>query len=265
MMRLTNPLIFGILISFMFNPIIHAATIHVPSQERTIQKGINAAVDGDTVLIAPGEYRGLGNTGIAFLGKAIVVRSSHGALQTTIDCEKMDRGLYIQHGEDSDSRFEGLTIANGYRGADNGGGIVIKQSSPIISDCIIRGCEAPNGGGILIYDNSSPIIRHCAIMNNLGRINAGGLLISGGASLIENCVVKGNSVNAFDGGGIYCEAGDATIIRDCLIKRNHSGIQGGGSVLYAFKYGYGRLYNYGEQLCSECGRRDLSEQFLSNN
>jgi len=198
-----------------------------PADQPTIQEGINAAVDGDTVLVAPGTYQGSGNRALDFMGKAIVVRSSHGALQTTIDCEKMTRGLRIWRGEGPDSRIEGLTIANGSLPV-NGGGIEIKQSSPIISDCIIRGCVAPNGGGILVYDNSSPVIRHCIILNNTGDAYAGGLLISGGASLVENCVITGNSTIAFDGGGIYCEAGDETVIRNCLIKANYADNQGGG-------------------------------------
>jgi len=217
----------GILISFSFTPILYATTIHVPADQPTIQDGINAAVNGDTILVAPGTYRGIGNRAVDFMGKAIVVRSSHGALQTTIDCEKMNRGLRIWRGEGPDSRFEGLTIANGSLHV-NGGGIEIKQSSPIISDCIIRGCDAPNGGGILVYDNSSPIIRNCIILNNTGSSFAGGMLISGGASLVENCIVIGNTVLSFDGGGIYCEAGDETIIRNCLITGNHAPIQGGG-------------------------------------
>lgn len=56
-------------------------TIHVPSGQPTIQDGINAAVHGDVVLVAPGTYV----ENIDFIGKAISVKSSHGADRTTID------------------------------------------------------------------------------------------------------------------------------------------------------------------------------------
>src|SRR5215470_9527723 len=56
-------------------------TIHVPADQPTIQAGINAANNGDTVLVAPGTYR----ENISFLGKAITVKSSNGANVTIID------------------------------------------------------------------------------------------------------------------------------------------------------------------------------------
>src|ERR1700749_2538142 len=47
----------------------------------TIQSGIDAAANGDTVLVAPGTY----NEHIDFKGKLITVTSSGGASVTTID------------------------------------------------------------------------------------------------------------------------------------------------------------------------------------
>jgi hypothetical protein len=37
-----------------------ATTIHVPGDSATIQAAINGALDGDTVLVAPGTYTGDG-------------------------------------------------------------------------------------------------------------------------------------------------------------------------------------------------------------
>src|SRR5262245_43589785 len=58
-----------------------AGTIHVPADQPTIQQGIALAVDGDTVLVAPGRYLET----IDLLGKQLVVQSEGGADVTTID------------------------------------------------------------------------------------------------------------------------------------------------------------------------------------
>ena len=52
-----------------------------------IQAAINAAFDGDTVLVADGTYTGDGNRDIDFLGKAIMVRSENWPENCVIDCE----------------------------------------------------------------------------------------------------------------------------------------------------------------------------------
>ena len=55
-----------------------ADTIHVPSRFGSIQAAIDAAQDGDTVVVGDGTYTGEGNRDIRFRGKAITVRSENG-------------------------------------------------------------------------------------------------------------------------------------------------------------------------------------------
>ncbi|MEE3193985.1 MAG: hypothetical protein VX289_05625, partial [Candidatus Poribacteria bacterium] len=50
---------------------LHAATVSVPEEQPTIQAGIEATVDGDTVLVSSGTYTGTGNVNLDFKGKAI--------------------------------------------------------------------------------------------------------------------------------------------------------------------------------------------------
>ncbi len=59
---------------------VSATTIHVPADQPTIQAGINAASNGDTVLVAPGTYY----ENVDSVGKPVVLLSSDGAAVTTI-------------------------------------------------------------------------------------------------------------------------------------------------------------------------------------
>ena len=93
-----------------------ARIIRVPGDYGTIQAGIDAAISGDTVLVANGTYKGIGNKDLDLKGKAITVTSENGAEATVIDCEGMGQGFIFRSGETLRSVVSGFTIRNGSTG-----------------------------------------------------------------------------------------------------------------------------------------------------
>ncbi len=124
-----------------------AADLLVPGQHANIQAAINAAQNGDTVIVADGIYSGSGNRDIDFLGKAITVRSASGPVNCIINCAPgYHRGFRFHLGEGAQSVLDGLTIKYGL--------------APEEPECYA------SGGGILCRDGSSPTIRNCILWHN---------------------------------------------------------------------------------------------------
>jgi predicted outer membrane repeat protein len=180
------------------------AELLVPSQFPTIQSAINAAGNGDTVVVAPGLYEGPNNINLDLQGKPITVRSvdpnNHWVVSSTIiDCDGSGIGFYFQSGENANSSVEGLTITDG---------------------------SASNGGAISVLSACSPVIRNCAIINNSSTAYGGGIYSAGSPTII-GCTISGN--HAAYGGGIYCSGSTSTAtIIDCTISSNTAVNYGGG-------------------------------------
>lgn len=151
---------------------------------RTIQHGINAASNGDTVLVSDGHYYERVN----FLGKAITVASEYlfekdstHILNTIIDADTLvlgvaDTGSVVRfvNGEDSTSVLHGFTIQKGIgtlnAGIRVGGGILFSNCSPTINYCRIidNSVYHGQGGGIYASDNEYEItLNNCLIKNNI--------------------------------------------------------------------------------------------------
>jgi len=224
--------------------------IEVPGDYPTIQAGIDAAVDGDTVLVANGIWTGDGNKNLDFGGKAITVTSENGAENCIINCEGDGRGFYFGNGEGENSEVSGFTITNGFdvdggglycynasptitnciisgnTADDYGGGIHCYNASPTITDCTIGGNTAEGGGGIECYDHSSPVITNCTITGNTAWLGGGGIECYDHSSpTITNCTINSNTPTG-TGGGIYCYDSSPTIT-DCTIS-GHQAWWGGG-------------------------------------
>ena len=214
--------------------IAFADIIVVPGVQPTIQAGIDAASDGDTVLVADGNYTGAGNKNLDFKGKAITVQSESGPENCIIDCERDGRGFYFHSGEGEDSVVSGFTITNGHKGGGSGlggsgGGIYCKSSSPTISNCIITGNSVERGwmgggyGGGIHCESSSATINNCTISNNTADDFGGGIHCDSYSVIITNCTINDNTADF--GGGIYCLAPS---IADCTIRFNTADHCGGG-------------------------------------
>ncbi len=221
-----------------------ATDIHVPADHPTIQAALDAAVNGDTVIVADGVWTGAGNRDLVFNGKEVLLVSVNGPQNCTIDCEGSTsdphRAFVFETGEGPLTVVQGFTLTGGF--ADRGGAIVCDATSPTILDCVITGNEAQQrGGGISCHYASAALISGCVISDNtaLGLTpNFGG----GGLSLIhqctvrlENCRVEGNS--GFYGGGIKNRSGSTLEAEGCVITGNQAN-QGGGlaSIAYADTY-----------------------------
>ena len=185
-----------------------ATTLRVPADYPAIQPALDAAAAGDTVLVAPGTYRGAANRNLDFGGKDLILRSSAGAQATIIECDGAPHGIALSRGETRAALIEGLTIS----GADN----------------------YDIGGGVSFTFGASPTLRDCIISNNHSDVYGGGIHISSGTPLIENCVVRGNSARGHTGrgGGILCSSAEAEI-RGCLIEENSAYQSGGGVFCWA--------------------------------
>ncbi len=228
---------------FMVLPVFGmAATIHVPGDQPTIQAGIDAATDGDTVLVAPDTYV----ENINFLGKAITVTSELGPEVTIIDGsspEDPDFGSVVTFWNDEgrDSILEGFTLTGGsgnYMSEGDqyfGGGISVAGSSPAVTGNIITGNTVTgSGGGIDCFDPGSPLIADNTISENHAEGGYGGVRIKKSDAIVrKNTISRNTSVVGPGGIGVH---NAIAIIADNTVSDNSAlnGGYGGISVFNAF-------------------------------
>src|SRR5882757_8143279 len=240
--KLRSVLIAGLILVAISCPSTRAQTaIMVPGVQSTVQAGINAANNGDTVLVGPGTYV----ENINFNGKAITLTSSGGPLVTILDGGANGTVVTFNNNETTSATLSGFTIRNGLQNGQFGGGILIAAASPTISNNIITGNHAAVGIGMYI-NGGSPVIRNNTITGNNqlgagdGGAGGGGILVAGSSSTpgspqIVNNIITNNSV-AFGGvgGGISVFYYSSPLIQGNLIRGNSAYNGGGGISLQSY-------------------------------
>jgi hypothetical protein len=199
-----------------------ATTINIPADYTSIQEGINAAQNGDTILVDEGTYY----ENINFRGKNIVVASrylidgNYSHINNTIidgsQSTEPDTGscVIFGSGEGSGAVITGFTITGGTgTNFDFGGGAVFRE-----------------GGGI-IMNNSSATIKNNLIINNESKIvpnalggGGGGISSMFGNPQVLNNIIMQNTASYAAGMVLNWSAGT---VRNNLIYKNSGGGQYG--------------------------------------
>ncbi len=230
-----------------------ADILNVPGDFPTIQGAIDAAVDGDDVVVAPGEYV----ESIDFLGKTIILRSVHGAEVTTIDGNAAGTVVSCESGEGPGAALQGFTVANGDNWPDEGGGMRIGAASTLtVSDCTFTNNYAHDGGGM--FNAGNVTLTSCTFVTNEANdsfftcAHGGGLHNPGYATIID-CNFQGNSalIDPYNytfslGGGMF--NGGTALILSSSFDDNYA-TDGGGA------------YSWGNLTLIDCTFTDNSTHF----
>ncbi|MBE0567097.1 MAG: right-handed parallel beta-helix repeat-containing protein [Krumholzibacteria bacterium] len=199
----------------------------------TIQAAIDAAQDGDTVMLGAGTFTGAGNRDLDYRGKAITVRGQSGGSPSVIDClagpGNEHRGFRFATGEGSGSVLAHVTVTGGY--AWDGGGLVATEgAAPTVRDCrFVGNASTDDGGGVFLSWGSSPRLVRCEISGNTAANRGGGLYAHASVADLDSCTVADNSaVNR--GGGIYTHEAGSVDLDDCVVSGNTAPNGGGVAI-----------------------------------
>ena len=237
---------------------LSATIINIPDEFPTIQQGIDASANGDTVLVQPATYHEI----ITFNGHNITLGSLYIITgdtsyisQTVIDGDFTGTVVTFSNQENLTTLFEGFTVkeGNGTYAFPNysyqhlgwwditrfGGGIICKnQSSPKLKNLrIIHNFGILAGGGIYCH-NSSPLIDRVEIVNNSAVYGAGIAMDENSSPIIKNTLIHGNDAGS-NGIAIFCNDSSPSII-NTTISNNYGTSEG---VLYCYNGSYLSIVN----------------------
>ncbi len=211
-------------------PVASAVIINVPGDYATIQEGIDAVQDGDTVLVAAGEYV----ENLLIEDKNVFLTSAEGPETVTIV------GYLIFEGNiDTTCVLQGFTVT---RYSENTEALIrcLNGSLSILGNVITGNGPVGTEGGIRILE-SEAIIKDNIIRGNFSTVlYGGGLYIQNSSTIVSGNLIYGNYAgNPYDGygglgigGGIYAAYSNVNLDRNVISfnTANDGGLALGGGI-----------------------------------
>jgi Right handed beta helix region len=185
-----------------------ATTINVPADQPTIQAGIDAAVDGDTVLVASGTYV----ENIDFAGKNLVLQSTAGAGTTTIvPNDSLLPVVRFTSLETRNAKLSGFTID----GASSSTGIQCTRSSPTLESSLVTNCATI--GGIVCDSSSNALLVGMNVSNN----QANGITLPPvNDNESSRITIRNSLINDNMGDGLWAFTGDTITVQNSTFDSN---------------------------------------------
>ena len=192
------------------------------SAKQTIQAAVDAAEDGDSVLVTNGVYAA-GGTNAPYsatsnrvcITKRVAVKSVNGPDVTVIDGTSADgssvgRCVYLTAG----SCLSGFTVTRGYVVYGDGAGVYATGTDATISNCLLTGNVILYGKGGGSFNGT---LYRCIISHNSASYGGGAYW-----GTLNNCVLIENSASRYGGGA------NASDLNNCTVMHNRAVLQGGG-------------------------------------
>jgi predicted outer membrane repeat protein len=203
----------------------------VPSVYPTIQEGIDAADNGDTIVVGDGTYYEDVNS----RGKSITLRSVNPydpnvVAATVIDANGSGTVVTFPNNVSAVCVLAGFTITNG--NSSNGGGIRCFNGAITINDCIITGNSATGAGGGIASRYADLTLTGCTFSQNTAHESGplsggGGIFTQWGELTLTDCQFSENEAVNHSGGGIRSLNGALTLT-NCTFSSNSAAVEGGG-------------------------------------
>ncbi len=216
--------------------VAHGSELHVPGEFETIQAAVDAAVDGDSVLIAAGTY----NESVSLKGKTLSL-IGEGPDVTILDGTGLVTTiLAFPAGSGRGTTVKGLSVRNADMTYPQGAVRILKSRADFLNCNFSNNIARPAGGALMVDAWSDISLTNCAFTSNTTKAHSfsasGGAIyfevaappISSTPAVLTNCTFVGNSAIAQSGGGGAVYSKRMLKCINCTFHDNHTT---GGSAL----------------------------------